>query len=59
MMVSGSPSASVSLADTAMLTRVSSGVVTASATATGAWLTALTLTVTVAAFESTVPSLAL
>src|SRR5437899_10492325 len=55
--VNVSPSASVAVSTIAFA--VSSAVVTAWASATGAWLTCITVRLTVAAAESTVPSLAL
>ena len=57
--VSTSPSASVSLASTSMSTGVSNGVLAASSTAKGASLTALTVIVTVAEFDTSIPSEAL
>ena len=56
--VSGSPSASVSLANTLSLTGESSLVLKLSSLATGAWLTWPTAMVTVARPESALPSLA-
>ena len=55
--VSGSPSMSVAVS--AIVFAVSSAVVTDCAVATGAWLTCVTVRLTVAASESTVPSFAL
>ena len=53
-----SPSRSLSFASTTTVAAVSSAVVAASLAATGASLTALTVIVTVATFETAVPSLA-
>ena len=54
--VSGSPSTSLSLASTGMITGVSSLVVAVSGWATGASLTGVTVTVTVAVAKPPVPS---
>ena len=59
VMVSASPSTSLSLASTSMSTPVFSFVSAASSTATGASLTGWTVTETAAKSESRLPSLAL
>ena len=57
VMVSGSPSTSVSLPRTLIVTAVSSGVEAASSAATGASFTGVTVTVTVAVSVFPLPSL--